>query len=344
VRFDRIEVTDTSMVDQTREVGERLRRIWRPEPEGPSILSTARSFRAPVGLHIHPGEVAGYYVDLRFKAPVARFPPEWARARGKVLYVAIAQWGLGAYERFLAGEGEEWLDAATRAGDHLVAEQQVGGARDGGWAHTRPLGHTFDLQPPWLSAMAQGEGASLLVRLHRESGDERYAETAIRAMEPMKRASSDGGVQARLDGGPFLEEYPTAPPSFVLNGGLFALWGCHDVGVGFSDRPAGELWRHGIATLTENLERFDTGYWSRYDLYPHPVINVASSAYHQLHIDQLRATSLISPDPRLEATASRFERYADSRLNFARAFRRKVLFRVVVPRSQRVPWGPARRP
>jgi heparosan-N-sulfate-glucuronate 5-epimerase len=330
------------MIDQKREVGQRLRRLWRPEPEGPSVLSTARSFRAPVGGHIHPTEVGGYYVDFRFKAPLARFPAHWVQAGGKVLYVAIAQWGLGAYERFLAGDGEEWLAAAVRAGDHLVAEQQVGGAQDGGWTHNRPLGHTFDLRPPWLSAMAQGEGASLLVRLHRESGDERYAEAAIRAMEPMKRASSDGGVQAQLDGGPFLEEYPTAPPSFVLNGGIFALWGCRDVGVGLSDRSAAELWQGGIATLAQNLERFDTGYWSRYDLYPHPKENVASSAYHQLHIDQLRATSLICADHRLEATASRFERYAASRLNFARAFHRKVLFRVRVPRSRRVPWGPGR--
>lgn len=330
------------MIDQKREVGQRLRRLWRPEPEGPSLLSTARSFRAPVGAHIRPTEVGGYYVDFRFKAPLARFPDQWAQAGGKVLYVAIAQWGLGAYERLLAGDGEEWLAAAVRAGDHLVAEQRVGGAQDGGWLHTRPLGHTFDLRPPWLSAMAQGEGASLLVRLHRESGDERYAEAAIRAMEPMKRASSDGGVQARLAGGPFLEEYPTAPPSFVLNGGIFALWGCRDVGIGLADRAAGELWQQGIATLAQNLDRFDTGYWSRYDLYPHPKVNVASSAYHQLHIDQLRATSLITSDHRLEATASRFERYAASRLNFARAFRRKVLFRVLVPRSQRVPWGPGR--
>ena len=331
------------MTDQQREVGQRLRRLWRPEPGGPDVLSTARSFRAPVGAHIRPAEVAGYYVDFRFKASIARWPSEWAQAGGKVLYVAIAQWGLGAYERFLAGEGEEWLAGASQAGDHLVDQQRIGGDEDGGWVHTRPLGHTFDLEPPWLSAMAQGEGASLLVRLYRESGDERYAEAAVRAMKPMQRPSSDGGVQARLNGGTFLEEYPTSPPSFVLNGGIFALWGCHDVGVGLSDRPAGELFRQGVATLADNVHRFDTGHWSRYDLHPHPVVNVASSAYHQLHIDQLRATCVISPDPRLEATAARFERYAASRLNFGRAFGRKVLFRVVVPRSSRVPWGPSKR-
>ena len=30
--------------------------------------------------------------------------------------------------------------------------------------------------------------------------------------------------------------------------------------------------------------------WSRYDLYPHPLTNVASPFYHRLHIEQLRAT------------------------------------------------------
>ena len=74
------------------------------------------------------------------------------------------------------------------------------------------------------SAVDLGDGAgteraSVLVRLHRETGEERYAEGALRALRPFAKAQAQGGVRAELHGGPFFEEYPTTRPSFVLNGG-----------------------------------------------------------------------------------------------------------------------------
>ena len=60
-------------------------------------------------------------------------------------------------------------------------------------------------------------------------------------------------------------------------------------------------------TLARNIDRWDTGSWSRYDLFPHRVVNVASSSYHVLHINQLRAMQLVCPREELEAAATRFE-------------------------------------
>ncbi len=71
--------------------------------------------------------------------------------------------------------------------------------------------------------------------------------------------------------------------------------------------------------------------------------NLASPVYHRLHINQLRAMALIDADPRFGATADRFERYASSSRNVARAYSLKVLFRVAVPRNRwlahRLPWS-----
>jgi peptidoglycan/xylan/chitin deacetylase (PgdA/CDA1 family) len=242
--------------------------------------------------------------------------------------VESAQWGLGAYERFLSGDGERWLAAATAVGEHLLSIQQP----DGAWLHHVDMPHTYELRPPWISAMAQGEGASLLVRLHRETGEERW---------------SDGGASALLDGSPFPEEYPTEPPSFVLNGGIFALWGFHDVGVGLGDERAASDFADGVDTLARNIRRWDTGYWSLYDLFPHPIRNIASSAYHQIHIAQLRATNMLAPRRELAAAADRWEGYARERFGPRRAFAEKSAFRLAVPRNRslahRLPWSHARR-
>jgi heparosan-N-sulfate-glucuronate 5-epimerase len=293
------------------------------------------------GRHVDTEGVRGYYIDLSVRA---RFParvPPWVTPG--IWYVATSQAGLASYERFLAGDGDQWLAGAIEVGRWLVDQQQHGGIHDGGWQHLDAYAHTFDLRPPWLSAMAQGEGASLLVRLNRETGEDRFAEAAQRALKPLAISSEQGGVQALLNGRAFPEEYPTAPPSYVLNGAFFALWGCYDVWLGLGDEDAGRTFREGVETLATNLHLWDTGYWSRYDLYPHPVVNIASARYHQLHVNLLRSMSRIAPNREFPEALARFEEYACSKMKRSRAFLNKAVFRLVVPRNRllalRLPWA-----
>jgi len=63
-------------------------------------------------------------------------------------------------------------------------------------------------------------------------------------------------------------------------------------------------------------------------------MNVASSFYHALHTSQLEAMNVIAPRPQFATTKERFARYAESRLCRNRAFARKVLFRLAVPRNE----------
>jgi hypothetical protein len=306
------------------------------------FFSSAKSFSLPTGPRIDPDGLDGYYIDMRIKAETPALPPEFAPGAEHRLYVDIAQWGLGALERHLAGEGEEWLDAARGVGDTLVDEQIPDGPRRGGWAHPFRYPHSLPLPPGWMSAMAQGEGSSLLVRLHKLTGDERYAETARAAMAPMRVPAGEGGVQGVIGGAPFPEEYPTEPPSLVLNGAMFALWGIRDTAVALGDEALRAEFEAGVDTLAANIRRWDTGYWSRYDLFPHPVLNPASSFYHALHVSQLDAMQRIAPRPELAAARERFAAYAASPWATRRAFARKALYRLVVPRNKvfahRLPW------
>lgn len=300
------------------------------------FLSTEGSFPLPLGGQVEPDGVRGYYIDMRVKALAPSWPEGWREAAGFVSYDAFAQMGLGCYERYLAGEGEAWLRMAEEVGDLLVSSQELGGPRDGGLVHHYLLGHTFPVRPPSLSAMSQGQAASLLVRLHLETGAERYADGAVRALRPLEVPSSRGGVQARLDGRPFPEEYPTEPGSFVLNGAIFAMWGQRDVGIGLADAAAAAAFAESVETLARNIHRWDTGSWSRYDLFPHPVTNVASPAYHRLHTNQLKAMYAVEPRRELATAIAVFERYGASRSARAAAFARKLAFRVAVPRNPRL--------
>lgn len=288
-------------------------------------------FGQPLGRNVDPGQVRGYHLDMRVKALEPRWPAPEVGNLDHALTVTVCQWGLGAMEHWLEDGDDRWLAAAVAVGDHLCASQR----EDGGWPHLEPYPHTFDLQPPWLSAMGQGEGASLLVRLYVQTGEERFGRAAEAAIRPLFKSTSEGGLRARLGTGWFLEEYPTATPSCVLNGGIFALWGLYDAGVGLGANDAAAAFGEGVSNLTENLHRWDLGWWTRYDLYPHRLVNVASIAYQELHADQLTATAAISGRVELDEAARRFRGQLRSRPRRGAALARKVAFRLAVPRRRR---------
>jgi heparosan-N-sulfate-glucuronate 5-epimerase len=280
---------------------------------------------------------------MRAKATVAEWPPGWAPSLDGH-YVSLIQFALGCYERFLGGEEEVWLQTALAAGRHLVAKQEP----DGSWLNNLSVPHTFSLGAPWRCGMAQGEAASLLVRLFLTTGEEVFARAARAALAPLSRSSANGGVSASLEGAAWPEEFPTQPSSFVLNGAMFGWWGLRDVAVGLGDEEAARAFETGVETLAANLWRFDTGGWSLYCLYPHPVRPVASSFYHALHIEQLKAMNVLAPRPEFSEMQARWQAYFESsRLRWL-AFSRKVLFRLMVPRNRlvanRLPWleGPSR--
>jgi len=144
------------------------------------------------------------------------------------------------------------------------------------------------------------------------------------------------GLVAMTAEGAVLQEYPSDPPAHVLNGWIWALWGLYDLGAyGEGDAHASAAFERGVDTLVARLPLYETGKgWSRYDLFPHPLTNVASPFYHRLHIEQLRALAQLAPRRELNEFADRWEAGLDSSLARATAVARKVGFRLVRPRRR----------
>jgi heparosan-N-sulfate-glucuronate 5-epimerase len=329
----------------SRRAGRRgMRELLGSRTGNPDAFGSEQSFNPPIGgLWSPSGAIRGYYIDFSLKAESPGWPPYWLAALEQQLHVAAVLWGLGAFERYLKGEGEEWLAGARAAGKHLIETQQRGGNQQGAWRHHFRMPHTYRIDPPWLSGITQGQAASLLARLFVETAEERFAEAATAALLPMQVPVSEGGTVAELDGEPFVEEYPTDPPSYVLNGAIFAIWGFRDVGLLFDDSDSVQRFSELAATLDAQLGRWDTGKWSLYDLYPHSIANLASPAYHLLHIGQLRVMDQLAEGTRFGPAAERFDAYRSSRRNRTEAVARKIAFRLANPRNaaaaNRFPWA-----
>jgi hypothetical protein len=302
----------------------------------PARLTRAPQLRSP----FEPGDpLSGYYNDLTLEVRAANPLDGAERLRqlvndSRVNFTSVAQLGIGAWQ--LAKRKPSWHELAGAAARWLAGQLDDRGRLAYQW----PMPHTYAIEPPWISAMTQGEAVSLLVRAAAEdNAPEELLSAATRAVMPLLDPSP---VVTQTSQGPVLQEYPTHPPAHVLNGWIFGLWGLYDLStIGRRDVIPGEVaartssaFEAGIAALAAWLPRYDTWGWSRYDLFPHPIVHVASPFYHRLHIEMLRATDELAPGHGFEEMAARWERSAARPVAQAAAVGRKVAFRVVRPRGR----------
>jgi hypothetical protein len=197
------------------------------------------------------------------------------------------------------------------------------------WNHHFDWEYRDTLKAPWYSGLAQGQGVSLLLRAHAQTREEKYLEASGRAFVPLTRLITEGGVLIEdEERNLWIEEYLVNPPTHILNGFMWALWGVFDFWLARSDRPAKEIFERGAQTLARNLPRFDTGYWSLYEQSGTRLKMLASPFYHGLHIVQLRVMARLTGQKVFAEFADRWESYAQRRTNRARALIEKSAFKL----------------
>ncbi len=244
--------------------------------------------------------------------------------------IAIAQYGLGNYNLWRrTGEPgrkqkllliADWLCSHIEPNAHGVAV----------WNHYFNWEYRDTLKAPWYSALAQGQGISLLVRAHKETADPKYIDAARRAFLSFQRPISEGGVAFTDESGDlWFEEYIVSPPTHILNGFIWALWGVYDYLLATKDISAQDLFSRGVRTLLHNVERYDLGFWSLYEQSGTRLPMVASTFYHRLHILQLRIMHRLTGEETFFRLAARWETYARSPANRARAIAYKAPFKLL---------------
>lgn len=267
-----------------------------------------------LGKKIQREQVAGYYNDLTQKVLKGDETldeaglPLLTHSNGNKVYMPtmIFQYGLGAFDLWLMSEKKDnacWRKAEQCA-DWAVDNQLENGA----WS---TFYYIYPDHP--YSAMAQGEGASLLLRIYSVSKNVKYYIAAKKAIDFMLLEVSQGGVASYKEG-LVLQEYTES--SAILNGWIFALWGLYDFCIfDKSDKYKSAL-SLTISTLKSYLPRYDIGYWSLYNLDG----MITSPFYHKLHISQLKAMNILFSDKIFEMYSKKFEQYLNNKFYLSRAF------------------------
>lgn len=221
--------------------------------------------------------------------------------------ITISQYGLYHLQEYAASRDAGALKIAQKASGWLAANFKEWRGEIGAWVYDFDLDF-YGPKAPWISGMAQAQGISLLLRAHQLSPNDRVLEITRRAFRAFLHPVSEGGVTACFpEGSLVFEEFPTDPPSLVLNGHMFALLGIFEFAKFWQDRDAKDLFGVAIQGLRNNLSLYDTGYWNFYDL--HPTRRLASPMYLKVHVQLLRILAKLSGEQILLETADKWQKY-----------------------------------
>ncbi len=244
--------------------------------------------------------------------------------------IAIAQYGLGNYNLYCRTREEDRKNKFLHAANWLVKNLEETSYGTKVWNHHFDWEYRDTLKAPWYSALAQGQGLSVLVRAHKETGNDEYMTAAMNAFLTFKKDVKEGGV-TYIDNKNYLwfEEAIVDPPTHILNGFIWAAWGIHDYFLHTRERESDLLFNEAVRTLKNNLSQFDAGFWSLYEQSGTSMKMLASPFYHDLHIVQLKVMYKLTNESIFKDFAQKWYNYKRSAFKRTAAIMYKSLFKLL---------------
>lgn len=298
--------------------------FWHEEPE--------------INEHAKPGQVGEYWMTFIQKAqyegpfdkegiPLLDYHGTIGRQQNPI---AIAQYALGHFNLYQRTQDERHRGIFLRISDWLTDHLEKNAHGYLVWNHHFDWEYWKVLKAPWYSGLAQGQCISVLLRASLLTKKESYLEAACKAFEVFRYDLSSGGVRSIDPQGLWwVEEYVTDPPTHILNGFIWALWGIYEYWLVSGEAYAEELFSKCVRTLEARLSDYDAGYWSLYDLAPNRMRTLASPFYHRLHIAQLRVMHDITKTDLFLKVSEQWEAYRRDRMCRYRAIAHKGIFKLI---------------
>jgi len=226
---------------------------------------------------------------------------------------ALIHQALTLYNQYLVHKSESLKASFLKCADSL-ANRLVITRNFGVWPYYCLIlrARMYGCKIPWVSALAQGQGVSALVRAYTLTDDNKYIVAAKYALRAFDVPMGDGGVLFvdSDDDDWWYEEYACgcSLPSGVLNGFILALLGVHDFHILTDDKFSKKLFDKGILTLCHHLNDFDTNYPYKLTYYDR-LEHIVTMDYHSLHIDLMKILYEITHKNIFRKYWERWERY-----------------------------------
>jgi len=283
-------------------------------------------------------EIGQYYMKFRYKAdynghfdkngiPMLNYHGDIGLQYNPI---AISQWGLGNYNFYKdRTNSDENYQKFIRSADWLVENLKKNSNHVYVWNHTFNWVYKQNLISPWYSGLAQGQGLSVLVRAYNETKEIKYMDAINKVIDSFNTSINNGGVtftDSKQD--IWLEEYIVNPPTHILNGFIWGIWGLYDYWLLTNNKNDKAIFDKYIKTIQSNLYKYDIGYWSLYELSGLRINMIASKFYHKLHIVQLKILFTMTNIKIFEEISDRWESYLNSKINIYRSTIMKIIFKI----------------
>lgn len=291
---------------------------WYKMLAGKSVLHVNQD----LGKHFCRNELRGYYNNMKEKVSYVSYlvdsddlPILHTESGGTFHFpVAIFQFAFGLLDFYYETREERYMTKYRQCADWAIAHQND----DGSWDN---FSYIYPDYP--YGSMAQGEGASMLLRAFKEFGNISYLEAAKKAVYFMLKNVDEGGCTRYTDGDVILLEYQHLP--VVLNGWIFSWWGLYDYVLVTHDEAVEHVMHDSMRTMIKFLPQFANSYWSKYDIGG----KMTSPFYHNLHIAQMQAMHELTGQPEFDMWAKRWKKQQDNNLYKSMAFVKKSFQKIV---------------
>ena len=244
--------------------------------------------------------------------------------------IAISQWGLGNFNKWCDTNDKKYYEKFITCSNWLVENLTENKYGIKVWMHYFDFEYRDTLRSPWYSGLAQGQGISVLTRAFKLTKDDKYAEASKLAIKSFYHNIDEGGVNfIDSEGFHWIEEYIVNPPTHILNGFIWALWGLYDYNIYFKDHLVKKKFNLYMETLIKYLPSYDTGYWTLYEHSGTLLKMIASQFYHKLHIAQMDVMYFMTQDETFYDYKEKWSSYNENFIYNKIALIKKILFKVL---------------
>lgn len=273
-----------------------------------------------LGKKFNPNKIEGYFNDMTEKVDKWKLfdkdgVPMCEDEKGEKFYfpVAIFQYGLGAYDKYLILKEDKYYEMFKKCVNWTITNQD----ENGGWNN---FYYIFPNNP--YSAMAQGEAISLLIR---SKINDYKKEECLSSIKKGKFFLLSNNKILNYDsfGNLILYEYSHLP--VVLNGWIFAFFGLYDLYLFENSKTNERLVKKSLESIENYIKEFDLGKWSKYNIEN----KITSKFYHDLQISQLKALYLISKNKNFKEVLERWEKGLNNKMICLKYFLIKAYQKII---------------
>lgn len=151
---------------------------------------------------------------------------------------------------------------------------------------------TFNLEADYIAGITQGLACSYYARIFQLTKDEKYKNAAISVFEPMTHSMENGGLLISTPlGMEWVEEFPSKPHSYVMNGFIFSIIGAYDLFQITNDPTHEFIYNTWLKSFTTHLIDYQ---YKDYVLHNKYQTKLGNIEYQGLNVGQFLHLAMIS--------------------------------------------------